>query len=734
MTGHKIDSWFPITLVSDECERERGLGSPVGVLPGFRSPLALARAVVLLSLSTEDAEREALLPALQPVIGEPWRTSIGALGEEPEEVRVFGDGSVALEAARAGRRVRLVAPDPAIARFFEEVFGRLLEEGEEALEELAGFLRQVGRVLRRRLSDLYGGGERAYLWIKRVRCPQCGLLIPLMEHRWIVKGSCALRVEVPEGGDEVEFEVVEPEEAGPGTLRAGRVTCPRCRESWGLERVRRSFLLRAARGGPAGAYLAAVVEDGSVRSATDPDLDRVERARELARELGRSRLLPCEDPPGWLRRWGVWDVSWMFNSRQLAALLEAVTVTLNVGESLEWCRVWAAAVLTELSLRNSVLSRWDPAVGEPGRAEGWAWEYGELPVPRAWEEVSSEILRACRELIEVAEGVEVEVEVADGGWGVARDLPDALFRAWSGALLNAPVWGTEGRGGSSILGGLSWGGRSFLVLRGDRVAERWMEVVGEIVGRGLRAASAWPVFGENALVVPLVERESPEEVDWEDVVSEVRDAVRRLLDAARDLEGRGWESVGVVPYAAALPPCTGLDVVKRGGDSLSIRQPEVLSEVLAEGWRELVTAVLELLNVGVSDPRARFYAVYRLLWGYRESCDPPSRRRLEPLLRALKLDPDELPYLSADGRLESYRERRELRPREDPVNAFHAALLAVREGAPESALEGVPENVRKEVLELARAVIRAARRCGENHPEVELARRLLGVSVGVAGR
>ena len=750
MKTRKIDSWFPVADVYRECGRERDLGSPVEVLPGFRSPVALARAVVLLSLAPEDAEKDALLPSLRPIVGEPWRAPIEVPdGDVPRKVWVFGDGSIALEAARAGREVRLAVSDPAIARFLREVFGRLLSLREEALEELEGFLREVGEVLRGRFGDLYGREDRAYLWIKRVRCPGCGLLIPLMEHRWVVEGRYALEPDVPEDGDEVEFEVVETEEAGPGTVRDGRVTCPRCGRSRSVEGVRRDLLLRAARRegeDPVDAYLAVVVrKDGSVRPATDRDLERFERAREEFRR--EEREVPRGEPPDELKQWGIWDVSWLFNRRQLLAHVEAAVATSEVDGNRYG--IWAAAVLTELSLRNSVVSRWDPVAAEPRMVAGWSWDHGELPVPSAWKEVSDEITGACRELVEIAEDIKVEVVKIDevsGSWVTYPDLPDVLFRAWSEIIANVsggirwwkiPVscggW-VRTKEPLPVVGGLSWDGRVSLILRGDRIAGRWEEIVGWIVGCGLEAASAWPVIGEDVLVVPLVRREpGPEEVDWEEFIEEVKDSVRDLLREVRDLRGRGWRSVRLIPYAAVLPPCTGVDAVRRDGNSLSVRHPEMLSEVLAVGWKELVEAVLELLDVGLSDPRARFYAVYRSLWGYPGPDDAPGRE-IEPPLRALRLDPNDLPYLDEDGRLKTYRERRRLRPEEDPVDAFHAALLKAVEDGPGSALEALPEEVREEALELALAVARAARRRGEDHPEAELARRLVGVSAGAAAR
>jgi len=62
----------------------------------------------------------------------------------------------------------------------------------------------------------YGRKDRAPL-IKRVRRPESAdglLLIPLVDHRWIVEGRCALPFGVPEDDDEVDFEAVEGKGAG----------------------------------------------------------------------------------------------------------------------------------------------------------------------------------------------------------------------------------------------------------------------------------------------------------------------------------------------------------------------------------------------------------------------------------------------------------------------------------------------------------------------------------------
>ncbi|MEO2240962.1 MAG: hypothetical protein ABGY09_02710, partial [Euryarchaeota archaeon] len=91
------------------------------------------------------------------------------------------------------------------------------------------------------------------------------------------------------------------------------------------------------------------------------------------------------------------------------------------------------------------------------------------------------------------------------------------------------------------------------------------------------------------------------------------------------------------------------------------------------------------LDANLPGPRARFHAVHRPLRGYPEPENAPDRDGIKPLPEA-----PWIPTTPARGRRDARPE-----PKRIPIDALHAALLALRGGNLKSLLKDPPGSVRK---------------------------------------
>ncbi len=121
----------------------------------------------------------------------------------------------------------------------------------------------------------------------------------------------------------------------------------------------------------------------------------------------------------------------------------------------------------------------------------------------------------------------------------------------------------------------------------------------------------------------------------------------------------------------------------------------------------------QVLGNPLTEPEARLYAAYRLIWGYPGPSELPDPAFVRDAAAGLGLDTGGVRFLRPDGGARTY-ESFEGKP-VDVVDGFHAALK-----------EGEPLEPGDERAYLALAVVRAAEIRGEDHPEVEAARRALG--------
>ncbi len=657
---------------------ERILGGPADKLPGFSITFSLARILAFKGpLGVDEPPRS--------VVGEPWRVETGARAEGVQ-LRVTGDLSTVLEAAKTGMNVEAIL-DPASAALL-----RALSD-PETIDRARELAKRAWRAASRELEGLYSKRDTAYLWVRAVNCPGCGLKVPIVDDPWVVEGEYLIHFDVPSSGAEVEPEPVKVGEVEPvQTLRDSGLVCPRCGRNVGEAELRSRLLVSQVTGGPDHRYMVAVVkEDGSVEPPSGDDLARVAEAEEELKRLADGVIVPYgEEPPGDAHAYGVPDVSVAFDPRQLLAhgiLAKAVKGTGDAPSS-----SLIAAALALLSVRNSRLSPWNPARAEPDPAVGWTWKYGELNVVREWPRVWDTVASMVEELVEVVDrcrgGVEVRTSHRVGAW----DPVHSLHRAWFRALRDT----VPDRGHHDVPTHVevSWEGGGWKVVPGDEIPHVWRELA-------LMASDAWPVPGDDVVVV---EEGSVRRVQADEVRKIVETRVLRMMKRTFDkLGGSEVKTLRTVPYAASLS-------VVKVGPSGGVSPPEDGPLI---GWRVLIGYIVKSLGTPLTEPEARLYAAYRLIWGYPGPSELPDPAFVRDAAAGLGLDTGGVRFLRPDGGARTY-ESFEGKP-VDVVDGFHAALK-----------EGEPLEPGDERAYLALAVVRAAEIRGEDHPEVEAARRALG--------
>jgi len=285
-----ISKWFPITEVSVESVRERSAASALSPLsflhPWFaRRPLTTSRAAVLGSLLPAGVKREDFLRVLgipADVDIQKARQKIAQakasgvrLKENPffwpraykhtpsaKELSRFhvllkkfwgverplvidpmaGGGSIPFEAMRLGLPVVAADLNPVAFICLKGTLEYPARFGKRLLPAVEKFCMEIHEAAKTELEEFFPRRPREkvaeYLWARTIKCSSCGLTIPLSPNWWIVKDkndetSVAVRLIVPEKGDKCSFKIVE----GPishglnpdkGTVKGGRVECPRC--------------------------------------------------------------------------------------------------------------------------------------------------------------------------------------------------------------------------------------------------------------------------------------------------------------------------------------------------------------------------------------------------------------------------------------------------------------------------------------------------------------------------
>jgi putative DNA methylase len=296
-----ISKWFPITEVSVESVRERTPGTPYPATSRIhvwfaRRPHATSRAAILGSLLPSYTKREDVLKLLGIPLGvnvrkadeeiakaraSGVRVSINpfswakAFKHTPSEfdrsnfhkqLRSFwgierplvvdpmaGGGSIPFEAMRLGLPVVAGDINPVAFVCLKGTLEYPMRFRKKLLPTVEAFCKEIHESAKSELESFFPQevGERvyAYLWARTIRCPSCGLTIPLSPNWWIVRSkkdenNLAAKIVVPETGNECDFKII----AGPvskgldpdtGTVKGGRVECPKCRTVTDREEVKR---------------------------------------------------------------------------------------------------------------------------------------------------------------------------------------------------------------------------------------------------------------------------------------------------------------------------------------------------------------------------------------------------------------------------------------------------------------------------------------------------------------
>ena len=282
-----IGKWFPITEVSVESVRERST-SQVPAINSLhvwfaRKPLCASRAAVLLSLVSPAVSNDRILKMLGIPLGVDmqkaqdsmirakaanvsmrespfkWDRAFKHTPSEDEldwfkdELKKFwsseifmcdpmaGGGSIPFEAMRLG--IPIVAGDlnPVAFVCLKGALEYPVRFGKKLIDAVRNFCREAHEAAIIELEGFFPkkASEQifTYLWVRTIRCPSCGLILPLSTHWWIARdkdeNSVAMGLKVPKTGDRCDFEIITNPVShrlapNKGTARGGRAECPRC--------------------------------------------------------------------------------------------------------------------------------------------------------------------------------------------------------------------------------------------------------------------------------------------------------------------------------------------------------------------------------------------------------------------------------------------------------------------------------------------------------------------------
>lgn len=296
-----ISKWFPITEVSVESVRERTPGTPYPATSRIhvwfaRRPHATSRAAILGSLLPSYTKREDVLKLLGIPLGvnvrkadeeiakaraSGVRLSINpfswakAFKHTPSEVDrshlhkqlksfwgierplvvdpMAGGGSIPFEAMRLGLPVVAGDLNPVAFVCLKGTLEFPARFGKKLLPAVESFCNEMHEAAKAELEEFFPeqAGEKvcAYLWARTTKCSSCGLVLALSPNWWIVRTSrdednVAVKLLTPKMGDVCSFEIVKSPKArgldpDKGTVKGGRVECPRCHTVIDGEEVKR---------------------------------------------------------------------------------------------------------------------------------------------------------------------------------------------------------------------------------------------------------------------------------------------------------------------------------------------------------------------------------------------------------------------------------------------------------------------------------------------------------------
>jgi len=362
-----------------------------------------------------------------------------------------GGGSIPFEAMRLGLPVVAGELNPVAFIVLKGTLEYPAKFGGRLLSAVERFCKEVHEAAKAELEEFFpkqpGEQVYAYLWARTIKCPSCGLIIPLSPNWWIVRSAkdeenVAVKVLVPEEGDVCSFEIVSgPKKHGlnpdKGTVKGGSAECPRCHTVIDGEEVK-----RIAQNGRMGHQLYCVCvksrglgknkQKWDFRAPTKQENEAIEKAEKILTEKlpkwKDQNLVPVENFPETANdtrpiQYGMPRWCDLFNPRQLLMHLTYIEKFLEAKERLftgkeqgseEW--EFAEAIVTYGAMvfdtcvdYNCLLSLWHSGRSLIAHMMGlqafpFKWSYAEwnqLVQNGGYDWALSKVLDALREIIEL---------------------------------------------------------------------------------------------------------------------------------------------------------------------------------------------------------------------------------------------------------------------------------------------------------------------------------------------
>jgi adenine-specific DNA methylase len=360
-----------------------------------------------------------------------------------------GGGSIPFEAMRLGLPVVAGDLNPVAFVCLKGTLEYPARFGKKLLPAVESFCKEVHEAAKAELEEFFPKpvGEKvyAYLWARTLKCSSCGLTVSLSPNWWIVRtgkdgDNVAVRLIVPEKGDKCDFEIVESPvshglDPNKGTVKGGRVDCPRCHTVTDGEEAKRE-----AQNGRMGHQLYCVCvksrglgknkQKWDFRAPTRQENDAVEEAeKSLNKKLSKwkvQNLVPIENFPETANdtrpiQYGMPRWCDLFNPRQLLTHLtysekfQQAKERLFAGkehDSEEWdfaaaMTVFGAIVFDTCVDYNCMISLWDSTRKKVAhmmslQAFPFKWSYAEWDNSQMlWPWALSKVLDALSEIIEL---------------------------------------------------------------------------------------------------------------------------------------------------------------------------------------------------------------------------------------------------------------------------------------------------------------------------------------------
>ena len=483
-----IEEWLPVQELGIEARRERGASSALPPLYFLhvwwaRRPLTVSRAAVLGSLLPADFPHKKF-HRLMGILGDPItekkriddankqgiklsegfsykraftnpisESDVRTMREAVEKVwgtpspavldSFAGGGSITFEALRLGLPTISNELNPVASVILRATIEYPAEFGLHLVNKIEKWGKTVAVKLREGLGKCFPKkqGEEifAYIWVRTVKCPECGLVVPLSPNWWLdQEAKLGYRLQLPSDGSNIcTFKIARHGEDGfdaeKGTVKGGRGQCPR-----NLNHILDEEYIKAeAQAGRMGHQLAAIGykitgrKGRYFRDVTEMDLEGVRKAEEMLKEK-----LPEWEAKGWMPNeiryigpadrsvnYGIITFRDFFSPRQLLVHLTTLEAIKGLPLEEELDPEMAKAVRTYLAITfdkaldyDSVLTVWDSTYIKVAHVFdrhdfAFIWSYGEIDGAwQLWRWSLDQIIDAYKGLAELIPSTSREVQ------------------------------------------------------------------------------------------------------------------------------------------------------------------------------------------------------------------------------------------------------------------------------------------------------------------------------------